>query len=108
MPSGDIPCHSARSPAAFGLARGRHLPASRKPSPPPPLKLHDPFPQAKSYSQKSSAALAHPVPAAAASGAKMAAGHVTRGSRISGARDHGAEAKGGTVSVVVVSRCLHR
>lgn len=41
-PSGDSLCHSARSPAALAFGRGRHLPAPRPPSLPPPLKLREP------------------------------------------------------------------
>lgn len=105
-PSGDILCHSARSPAALALGRGRHLPAPRPPSPPPPLTLHRPFPQDENDAQRSCAALAHPLTAAAATRTNMAAGHVTRGSRISGSRGDGAEARRDAISAVDVSRCL--
>lgn len=105
-PSGDILCHNARSPAALSFGLGRHLPAPQPPSLPPPLTLQRPFSQDKNYAQRSSAALAQPLPAAAATRANMAAKHVTRGRRISGSRGDGAEVKGGAISVVDVSLFL--
>lgn len=53
-PSGDSLCHSARSPAALAFGRGRHLPAPRPPSLPPPLKLREPSPQDENHAQRSS------------------------------------------------------
>lgn len=44
-PSGDILCHSARSPAALALGLGRHLPSPRPPSLPPLRTLQDPSPR---------------------------------------------------------------
>lgn len=78
--------------------RGRHL--LHLPSDPT-----DPSPRMKT-TPREVASLSHPLSAAAASEADMAAQHVTRGSRISGSRGYGAEVKGNAISVVDVSRWL--
>lgn len=93
------------APPPFLLASGAIFPHQSRHLFHLPSHSNDPSPRIKT-TPRSSAALAQPLPAAAATRANMAAKHVTRGRRISGSRGDRAEAKGDAISVVDVSLFL--
>lgn len=99
-PSGDRLCHNACGAATLDLGLWRCLPAPRRPSAPPPLTRHRASSQDEAWVQRSSTVAANPLPGVVATGTKMAAEHVTRGSWISGSRGHVVEAKGQAISNV--------